>query len=159
VKPNIPYISMKDKKKLREKKAKKQKDRSKSHTDDEHAHFHSNSISPKRDYGIHSDNEIEKENRKIRLGNILINQNRPLPPLKENKLKEIVGGDSEKKTPFPYLAKDSHKERLANLPNRKYYDPSYKRCPCLMHNRDYYHIGRTSADEDVKYFFNNFYCY
>ena len=40
--------------------------------------------------------------------------------------------------------------RADNLPSRRYHDPGWKRCPCLMHRERYYaEFGRQPPDEEV----------
>ena len=51
-----------------------------------------------------------------------------------------------------YNSRSSHsKPNKVVIPSRRYYDPGYKRCPCLMHNRMYYKGGKPPPEEEVSY--------
>ena len=41
----------------------------------------------------------------------------------------------------------------SSLPS--HYDPGYKRCPCLMHNRLYYQNERLPPDQEVNIIWHN----
>ena len=43
----------------------------------------------------------------------------------------------------------NNKTNKTIIPSRRYYDPGYKRCPCLMHNRMYYKGGKPPPEEEV----------